>query len=221
MDATLRSVLEKIHAYAMEFNLPWTDDTERGLICLLTALQETPHRLVGNRDPAVVAIDHVIDSLEALRLGIDFRDEDLADLGSGGGFPGIPLALFVPSISMTLIDSRAKASFFLADLVQAFPESVAERMAVVRLRAEEWTDEAPFDTVVTRAVGTLEKLAGYSTGLIKPGGRLVAYKGPSMVNEEKTAAPVLQQKKLKKEHHQDYILWSTNKRRCLVQYRKT
>jgi 16S rRNA (guanine527-N7)-methyltransferase len=90
--------------------------------------------LTGIRDPAEVALRHVIDSLTALPWLRERGVERLLDLGSGGGFPGIPLAAAAPTLEITLAESVGKKARFLETVVRA--TGLAGRVLVVAARAE-------------------------------------------------------------------------------------
>lgn len=111
-------------------------------------------------------------------------DERVADIGSGAGLPGIPLAIARPDLSITLIEPLLRRSEFLHEVVA---ELGLDHVAVVRGRAEEPAvrDEAgDCDAVVSRAVASLDKISRWSFPLLRVGGRMVAMKG------EKAAAEI-------------------------------
>lgn len=100
----------------------------------------------------------------------------VADLGSGAGLPGIPLAIARPDLRLVLIEPLLRRSEFLRDVVA----ELALPVLIVRGRAEEPAvrDQAGGrDAVVSRAVATLDRLARWSLPLVRPGGRMLAMKG--------------------------------------------
>ena len=103
----------------------------------------------------------------------------VADIGSGAGLPGIPLAIARPDLHITLIEPLLKRSTYLTEVVS---ELGLENVTVVRGRAEE-QKKALFDVVTSRAVAPLGKLAGWSLPLVKPGGAMIAMKGESVGEE--------------------------------------
>ncbi|WP_040422078.1 16S rRNA (guanine(527)-N(7))-methyltransferase RsmG [Corynebacterium lipophiloflavum] len=112
---------------------------------------------------------------------------EVADIGSGAGLPGIPLAIARPDLSVTLIEPLLKRSTYLSEVVD---ELGLENVTVVRGRAEEQSS-ALFDVVTSRAVAPLGKLAGWSLPLVKPGGAMIAMKGESVAEElERDAAEI-------------------------------
>lgn len=103
----------------------------------------------------------------------------LVDLGSGGGLPGIVLALARPDLRITLIDSMLRRTTFLAEVVDDL--GVADRVEVRRARAEETRLTA--DAVTARAVSDLGNVAAWSAGLVRSGGLLVAQRGVAASQE--------------------------------------
>ncbi|AHI23969.1 16S rRNA (guanine(527)-N(7))-methyltransferase RsmG [Corynebacterium vitaeruminis] len=107
----------------------------------------------------------------------------VADIGSGAGLPGIPLALARPDLRITLIEPLLKRSVFLGEVVDKLG---LENVTVIRGRAEEKAVRKQLgsvDVVTSRAVAPLGKLAGWSLPLLSKGGKMIAMKGSS-VNEE-------------------------------------
>ena len=123
---------------------------------------------------------HVIDSLSAL----PFLEKNslVVDVGSGGGFPGIPLKIVRPDLRITMIDSVLKKVGFLNEAIKLLGLNGA---IAVHARAEDFAAEnrEGFDVCVSRAVAPLSTLLEYCAPLTKVGGRVVAYKG-SGANEE-------------------------------------
>lgn len=112
----------------------------------------------------------------------------VVDLGSGAGLPGIVLAMLRPESRVTLLEPMARRAAFLQECVTAL--SLAN-VDVLRGRAEEFAGKLAADVVTSRAVAPLEKLAGLSAGLARPGGRVMAMKGSSAAAELARALPVL------------------------------
>jgi 16S rRNA (guanine527-N7)-methyltransferase len=112
----------------------------------------------------------------------------LVDLGSGAGLPGIVLAMLRPESRVTLLEPMARRAVFLQECVATLSLGNVE---VVRGRAEEFAGRLAADVVTSRAVAPLEKLAGLSIGLARPGGRVLAMKGSSAAAELARARPVL------------------------------
>jgi 16S rRNA (guanine527-N7)-methyltransferase len=128
--------------------------------------------LTAITDPGLIAVRHVLDSLSALPL-LGSSPGHLLDLGSGGGFPGVPLAATLPNARMTLVESVGKKAAFLEAVVEA--AGLAGRVAVRAGRAESLVDEGR-DLVLARGVGALADLVELAMPLLRLGGRLVAWK---------------------------------------------
>ena len=130
------------------------------------------------RDPSDVALRHVIDSLTAVPWLRSRSIGRLLDLGSGGGFPGIPLAAAVPTVEVTLAEPTRKKARFLETAVTAI--GLAGRVPVVAARAEELArDRASrgrWDAVTARALASSAELVELAFPLLAPGGALLAWK---------------------------------------------
>lgn len=113
--------------------------------------------------------------------------ESVADIGSGAGLPGIPLAIARPDLSVTLIEPLLKRSTYLSEVTE---ELGLDNVTVIRGRAEEQKNML-FDAVTSRAVAPLGKLAGWSLPLVRPGGAMVAMKGSSISEELERNAKII------------------------------
>lgn len=113
--------------------------------------------------------------------------ESVADIGSGAGLPGIPLAIARSDLSVTLIEPLLKRSTYLSEVTE---ELGLDNVTVIRGRAEEQKNML-FDAVTSRAVAPLGKLAGWSLPLVRPGGAMVAMKGSSISEELERDAKII------------------------------
>lgn len=110
------------------------------------------YNLTGRRGTDELIDRHLVESLALQRLLVGTR---VADIGSGAGFPGIPLAICEPRRNFTLIESRAKRANFLRHVVATL---ALRNVVVAKARAEDLRAEPPFDTVLARAVARPAKL---------------------------------------------------------------
>jgi 16S rRNA (guanine527-N7)-methyltransferase len=150
--------------------------------------------LTAIRDPAAAACLHILDSLTAVPLLRARGVDALIDLGSGGGYPGLPIAIVLPARRALLVDSIAKKARFIAtaasalgleERVEAFAGR-AEALAADRRHRECWP------AVVVRAVGALPELAELGLPLLTRGGVLVAWKRRPIDAELAAAAPAVE-----------------------------
>ncbi len=131
--------------------------------------------------------DHLADSLVALELGgVAWHEAEIADLGAGAGFPGLPLAIALPGSDVSLVESNARKCQFLnraAELCRL------DNVEVVRERAELWRAGLQrCDVVVARALASLPVVAEYAAPLLRVGGTLVAWRGRRDRADELAAA---------------------------------
>lgn len=142
---------------------------------LLTLVATDPFAPTTVRDPAGILGDHIADSLIALELPVVRRAVSIADLGSGAGFPGLPLAVALPGAAVALVESSARKCEFIGRAVAA---CALTNTSIVHARAEGWTDGiGSSDLVTARALAPLDVVAEYAAPLLRLGGTLVAWRG--------------------------------------------
>jgi 16S rRNA (guanine527-N7)-methyltransferase len=112
----------------------------------------------------------------------------IADVGSGAGLPGIPLALLRPDLRVNLIEPLLRRCTFLTETVEKL--GIADRVQVVRARAED--HHQSYDIVVARALAPLDRLIGWCNPLRATGGVILALKGESAAGEVAAAKPQLE-----------------------------
>ena len=122
---------------------------------------------------------HFIDSIELVKF-FDVKNKTLLDVGSGAGFPGIPLAIVEPSLQITLLESNGKRVTFLREVVK---ELDLKNVEIIQGRSEELGTREKYDIVPARAVKELNVLLEITFYLVKVGGCFIAYKS-SGVDEE-------------------------------------
>lgn len=130
-----------------------------------------------------VALKHFVDSVIMLKYVEVPENCKMVDVGTGAGFPSVPLKIMRPDIELTLLDSLNKRLKFLAELC----ERLNITCEIVHSRAEDGGASEiyheKFDIAVSRAVAAMEKLSGYCLPFVKRGGQLVALKGPALTEE--------------------------------------
>jgi 16S rRNA (guanine527-N7)-methyltransferase len=148
--------------------------------------------LTAIREPGDIRVKHFLDSLTCLKVMKDTPSERLVDVGTGAGFPGLPLKIICPGMRVTLIESVGKKADFCQRVASALN---LEGVEVVQDRAEV-SGHAPehrekYDWAVARAVAALPALAEYLLPFVKIGGRMLAMKGESAVAEAHSAENAL------------------------------
>lgn len=142
----------------------------------------TVRGLVGPREAGRLWDRHLLNC--ALVADLVPQNAHVVDLGSGAGLPGVVLALARPDIRVTLVDSMARRTAFLAEVVADL--ALRDRAEVVRARAEALHLEA--DAVTVRAVADLTRVAAWSADLVRAGGLLLAIRGEAARPELAAAA---------------------------------
>ena len=138
--------------------------------------------------PEDVAVKHIIDSLTAYDAALFDGARTLIDVGTGAGLPGIPLAVYAPHLTVTLLDSLNKRVRFLTEVTAAMG---LQNVRCIHARAEEAArtaeHRAAYDIVVSRAVARLPVLLEYTLPFVRVGGTLLALKGRAYAEEQKEA----------------------------------
>src|SRR4051794_9260225 len=141
-------------------------------------------------DRAAAEVQHVGDSLTVLPF-LPKTPHALADVGTGGGVPGIPLAIARPDARITLIEATKKKAAFLRDAVAALQ---LPNVSIVDARAEDAAhgeQREAFDIAVARAVATMDWLVEWCLPLVTKGGKMLAMKGPKVAEELPLADPII------------------------------
>jgi 16S rRNA (guanine527-N7)-methyltransferase len=144
------------------------------------------------RESSAILKDHLADSLVALELPAIRLAGSIADLGAGGGFPGLPLAIALPPARIALVESVGRKCSFMRRAVELLGLSNTE---VVNERAESWPEGVGrFDAVSARALAPLNIVAEYAAPLLTVGGSLIAWRGkrePQIEADALAAAEIL------------------------------
>ena len=158
----------------------------------LAAWNET-HNLTAIRSTAQVRVKHFLDSLSAYLAMRGSSVERVIDVGTGAGFPGLPLKILYPQMHLTLVESIGKKATFCEHVVDKLG---LEGVAVIQMRAEELgrlaTHREQYDWALARAVAIMPVLLEYLLPLVRVGGRVLAMKGASGPAEAQAAENAIQ-----------------------------
>ncbi len=154
------------------------------LLSYLTLLNKwnKAYNLTAVRNPEEMLTRHLIDSLSIVPW---VKGENIIDVGTGPGLPGIPLAILFPETRFTLLDSNGKKTRF---LTQCKLEMGLGNVTVVHGRVEEFKPQQPFDQVISRAFSAIENMVGWCSHLVDDRGQFLAMKGV-FPEEELTSLP--------------------------------
>lgn len=148
--------------------------------------------LTAITNPGEVAVKHMADSLSCYDERYFPKDASLLDLGTGAGFPGIPLAIFRPDLTVTFFDSLQKRLNFLNEVCR---ETGLRKVAFLHGRAEEMAHQEAyreqFDLVTSRAVARLSILCEWALPYVRNNGLFIALKGAQYEEEIKEASNAL------------------------------
>ena len=149
--------------------------------------------LTAITDPTEVQVRHYLDSLTAVLVNTEWKDNlRVIDLGAGAGFPGVPLKIAFPGIRLTLVESVGKKTAFLRELVERLGLPDVEALTT---RAEELARvegyRGQFDLALARGVAALPVLIEYALPLCKGHGKLLAWKGKDGPAEARASAKAL------------------------------
>lgn len=139
--------------------------------------------LTAITEPREIVIQHFLDSLSVLTMDIFHQRRWVLDVGSGAGFPGIPIKMVLPELNMVLLDSSKKRVAFLNHVIRTLK---LDKIIAVHGRAEELGHSQyreAFDIVVSRAVAPLRILCEYCIPFLRLDGFFLSYKGPGALEE--------------------------------------
>lgn len=178
--------------------------------------------LTSITDEKEAVIKHLIDSLTLAKY-IDFKESAfVADVGSGAGLPGVPLAIVRPDLKIVFIDSLQKRLNFIDETMQKLG---LLRYECVHLRAEQAGREekyrGKFDVSVARAVARLNVLSEYCVPLLKVNGFFAAMKGPDCTEEQAEAKNAFKKLGAKQVKEWSFILPGSDYGRKILLYKKT
>jgi len=162
-----------LHQGLIEMGLPLDRQKEIQLIRYIELIvkRNKLFKLSSIRDLDTMVTRHLLDSLSALPY---IKGQIILDVGTGAGLPGIPLSIFMPDCQFTLLDSSHQKTRFLQ---QTCYQMRLHNVHVVHKSVEDYYPDALFDSVISRAFGTLRDYIIPSQYLVKPGGQILAMKG--------------------------------------------
>lgn len=168
------TVAERLSGGLLELGVSLSASAQAMLLNYVALLDKwnKVHNLTAVRDPEHMVSQHLLDSLAL--LPVLAKRKTLLDVGSGGGLPGVPLAIVRPDMAVTLLDSNHKKAAFLR---QAKAELGLANTEVVCERVEAWQPQQRFDVVVSRAFADLAEFVTQAGHLLAPDGVLLAMKG--------------------------------------------
>ena len=148
--------------------------------------------LTSIRDDHEIIMKHFLDSVAVLNYFVVQENDLVVDVGSGAGFPGIPIKILMPSLDLTLVESISKKTSFLKFLKTRLK---LENTKIINLRAEEIVKLSQhrqnYDLVLTRYIASIEDSIDYCLPLLKPSGNWVAFKSGNVQDEICSAAKKL------------------------------
>jgi len=173
------------------------------------------------RDLDGVLLKHIVDSLLILPFHLFNPGDTVLDLGTGGGFPGLALAIVYPRAKFTLVDATEKK---IRAVVAMAKELELRNVRCLAGRAEElaWdrTLREHFDVVVARALAGFPTLLEYCLPFVKVGGKFIAYQGPELLEQWKTYVPVSHELSSGIIDVKEATLLVENAKRCFVILKK-
>ncbi len=151
------------------------------------------HNLTAIREPEQVRVKHFLDSLSAYLVLNGSAVNRVIDVGTGAGFPGLPLKILYPKMQLTLVESIGKKTAFCERVVN---ELALDRVEVIQMRAEELGRldkyREQYDWALARAVAVMPVLLEYLLPLVRVGGSVLAMKGESGPAESQSAEDAAQ-----------------------------
>lgn len=200
------------------FGLELSDEQVDAFLFYLVELEKWNRKinLTAIRDEKDVVIKHFLDSFSYLRGFEPSPGTKLLDMGSGAGFPALPLKIAVPSLAVTMVESIHKKAAFLRHMVRMLRLTVAE---VVDKRTDGLPNsyEGQFDVVTARAFAEMATALREGVRFLKPGGVVVLSRGPG----EEVADAVLTSLDLAGEARTELVLPFSEHRRAIWVFRKS
>lgn len=172
---SLTRLRSRLEAGARQIGLALDDTALDRLVTYLELLAQwnQAYNLSAIRDPDAMLGKHLLDSLA---MAPHWHTDRIADMGSGAGLPGIPLAICFPERRVTVIESNGKKARFLRECQRTLKLGGLD---VAETRAEAWAPESPLPSATARALAELDVLCAWCRPWLAQGGELLAMKGPA------------------------------------------
>ena len=170
------TLLQQLQRGLDALQIELTQAQQAQLLSLLSLLKKwnRAYNLTAITAPSKMVAYHLLDSLAILPF---IQGSQLLDVGTGAGFPGLPLAIANPAWQVTLLDSNSKKTRF---LIQAIAELELTNAHVIHSRAENFFTETRFDAIISRAVGSVSQLIEWASHLCSCHGRYYLQKGEDL-----------------------------------------
>ena len=184
MVADIQSVLNMLRAGLSELQIPFQETHIVKFQHYLQALLSLPHNLTAIKSAEDSITHHFLDSLAALPLMNQFLMSSFCDIGSGAGFPLLPIKIIHPEIDCTFIDSRTKSTTFIESICQQLKldhcKTIHEHTSQLRKQKK-----ILFPVIISRAFGNVTYILQECLSLLEPDGHFILYKGPQVHEEIK------------------------------------
>ena len=172
----------QIRAILQSFDLAVSDSLCEQIRVYIELLLRWNRRisLTAIESPEEIVRTHFAECLLATKAAPNLHGR-LADVGTGAGFPGLPLRMYIPDLQLTLIEPNAKKCAFLAEVIRALDLKAVE---IIQRRYEDVrTPDPPFDIVTARALGQFQEFADWAESVLAPNGRVMVWTGPDGKSE--------------------------------------
>ncbi|WP_233263347.1 16S rRNA (guanine(527)-N(7))-methyltransferase RsmG [Caedibacter taeniospiralis] len=176
----------KVRQVAEKFNLTVTDEQINQLLEYLSLLKKwnKTYNLTAITGWDEMLVKHIFDSMSVVSF---IKGKHVADIGSGGGLPGIVLAILLPETSFVLLDSVGKKTLFLKHVKRVLD---LKNVIVLNIRVENYQPEIPFDSVVSRAFSSIDDFYHLCQHLLAQNGQMIAMKGADLELEALAQVPM-------------------------------
>lgn len=205
---------EELKKYSIDLNIEM-ENKFRIYLNMLTEWNKKMN-LTAIKEPEEIVIKHFLDSAILIDAA-NFNEKDkIIDIGTGAGFPGVPLKIIMDYIDLTLLDSLNKRLIFLEEL----NNKINIDAKLIHIRAEDGARKAEyrekFDKAVSRAVASLNILSEYCLPYIKVGGEFLAMKGPNAQKEVEEAHKAIEELGARIKEIKNYTLCGNNIRNIVI-----